>query len=498
MRVVLVQMPWGALDTPSLAVGILDSVARAAGHETVVRYANLDFADWAAAELGLGFEGYDFFSDRSYFVGLGDWVFSGPLYAEEDGADGADGKGGGSEAEFAPDYLDYLRKNGVTPERLELARSVRLRAGEFVAWLAASLADLEPDVVGFTTTFQQNTASLAAARAFKRLRPQAAVVVRRRELRRTAGRGVAPGLPVHRLRRARRGRDGLSGAALGPGRGRRDRTPPQGRLRALLPHGRRRPDRRTRCRRVPLPPAAMARPNHDAYFDRLQHAVAAAWIEPKLVVEGARGCWWGEKHHCTLLRPQRLLDAVPQQAARRLRGRGPAPGPAAPGPGLPGRRQHPGHGLLRHGAAGDRRDRLRPAAALRDQGQPAARAVRRAPRLRRRAGAARHREPVHAGPAHHGQGRDRLPERPLDARRAERRGVGELELPLRLPGRVRAGLRLRHRADAGAAPPGPAGRALAHRHRALQPLFRQARTRLRPAAPGGRSTGTCTGCPRAS
>jgi ribosomal peptide maturation radical SAM protein 1 len=49
----------------------------------------------------------------------------------------------------------------------------------------------------------------------------------------------------------------------------------------------------------PLAPSAIVAPDYDGYFERLAESVARHWVEPKLVVEGARGCWWGEKHHCT-------------------------------------------------------------------------------------------------------------------------------------------------------------------------------------------------------
>ncbi|NUR24612.1 MAG: RiPP maturation radical SAM protein 1, partial [Catenulispora sp.] len=290
MRVVLVQMPWGALDTPSLAVGILDSVARAAGHETVACYANLDFADWAVQELGLGFDGYDFFSDRSYFVGLGDWVFSGPLYADEPQA------AGGSAADFAPEYLDYLNRNGVTPERLALAKSVRLRAADYIASLADRLAALEPDVVGFTTTFQQNTASLAAARALNQRRPQAAIVFGGANCDGPQGAALHRAFPFVDF--VVRGEGELAFPALLSAL--EDDEPAS--LSGIAGLCFRTADGASVANAMsakPLPPAAMARPNHDAYFDRLPDSAAATWIEPKLVVEGARGCWWGEKHHCT-------------------------------------------------------------------------------------------------------------------------------------------------------------------------------------------------------
>jgi ribosomal peptide maturation radical SAM protein 1 len=50
---------------------------------------------------------------------------------------------------------------------------------------------------------------------------------------------------------------------------------------------------------TPLPPADIVAPDYDGYFERLDVSAARNWVEPKLVVEGARGCWWGEKHHCT-------------------------------------------------------------------------------------------------------------------------------------------------------------------------------------------------------
>jgi len=48
----------------------------------------------------------------------------------------------------------------------------------------------------------------------------------------------------------------------------------------------------------PLLPNEIISPDYDGYFERLESSAARSWVEPKLVVEGARGCWWGEKHHC--------------------------------------------------------------------------------------------------------------------------------------------------------------------------------------------------------
>ncbi|PRW62415.1 RiPP maturation radical SAM C-methyltransferase, partial [Actinopolyspora mortivallis] len=49
----------------------------------------------------------------------------------------------------------------------------------------------------------------------------------------------------------------------------------------------------------PLDPSRIVAPDFDGYPERFERSAASAWVEPKLVLEGARGCWWGEKHHCT-------------------------------------------------------------------------------------------------------------------------------------------------------------------------------------------------------
>jgi ribosomal peptide maturation radical SAM protein 1 len=50
---------------------------------------------------------------------------------------------------------------------------------------------------------------------------------------------------------------------------------------------------------APLPPGALVTPDYGDYFERHAQSTAGGWVEPRLVVEASRGCWWGEKHHCT-------------------------------------------------------------------------------------------------------------------------------------------------------------------------------------------------------
>ncbi|WP_441248400.1 RiPP maturation radical SAM C-methyltransferase [Kitasatospora sp. McL0602] len=303
MRIVLVQMPWGALDMPSLALGILHTAALRAGHQVEVRYANLDFVDWAAETTGFGPDDYAYFSEKSYFQGAGDWAFAGALYGEAIEATGTTG---------APDpdrYFEYLAANGASEREMALARATRATALNFVERLVADLAAEAPDLVGFTTTFQQNTAGLAAARLLKQASPRTRTVLGGANCDGPQGAALHRNFPF--LDYVVRGEgeaaftalldlldgdgdgddagddagdSGSSDPAAIPGLCWRDGSGAAV-ANAMATH--------------PLPPAAILTPRYDGFFERLDASVAARWVEPKLVVEGSRGCWWGEKHHCT-------------------------------------------------------------------------------------------------------------------------------------------------------------------------------------------------------
>jgi ribosomal peptide maturation radical SAM protein 1 len=40
-------------------------------------------------------------------------------------------------------------------------------------------------------------------------------------------------------------------------------------------------------------------PNYSSYFEALSASPIGSSIQPRLLIESARGCWWGDKQHCT-------------------------------------------------------------------------------------------------------------------------------------------------------------------------------------------------------
>jgi ribosomal peptide maturation radical SAM protein 1 len=284
MRTVLVHMPWGSIDVPSLALGIMRTAALRQGHDASVRYANLDFVDWVVGRTDFGLTEYRYYSESSYFQGAGDWVFAGALDAGAPARPDSDAR-----------YLRLLADSGADDREIATTVALRALAPEFIDHLVTELVASEPDVVGFTTTFQQNTASLAAARLLRRRLPGVRIVLGGANCDGPQGAALHRNFPF--LDHVVRG----EGEAAFP------------RLLSAIEHGQhdlsaipglcwRDPDGRSVANPMsstPLPPGAILPPDYDDFFERVDASTAASWVEPKLVVEGSRGCWWGEKHHCT-------------------------------------------------------------------------------------------------------------------------------------------------------------------------------------------------------
>ncbi|TDD63708.1 RiPP maturation radical SAM C-methyltransferase [Actinomadura rubrisoli] len=300
MRVLLVNMPWGSTDVPSLALGILKRVVneRVPEAEVEVVYANIDYVDWIQEHVDLGMEDYDFFAQQSFTEGNGDWIFSSALYDDP----------GWRKRRF-----DERMSGGKSERHLALCHRLHELAPAFIAELAGRIADSAPDVVGFTSTFQQNVAALSAARQIKRLRPETVTVFGGASCDGPQGAALHRNFPFVDF--VLRGEGEVAfprflvadDVAAIPGLVWRDGS---GASVANAMSAR------------PLSPSEIVVPDYDDYFQRYASSTARLWADPRLVLESSRGCWWGEKHHCTFCglngsfmefrskSPQRFLDEL--------------------------------------------------------------------------------------------------------------------------------------------------------------------------------------------
>jgi ribosomal peptide maturation radical SAM protein 1 len=180
----------------------------------------------------------------------------------------------------------------------------------------AEILALDPDLVGFTTTFMQNVPSLAVARRLKASRPDLLTVF-------GGGNCDGPmGVALHRnfpfVDFVVRGEGEQPFVELLDAlQGRRDLSEIAG-LCWRSPAG-----TVANCDRVhPYPIERVPEPDYDAYFATLERSPLRASLEPKIVLEAARGCWWGEKHHCTFCglngSTMRFRSKSPQRVAAEL------------------------------------------------------------------------------------------------------------------------------------------------------------------------------------
>ncbi|MEV0442217.1 RiPP maturation radical SAM C-methyltransferase [Streptomyces spectabilis] len=280
MHITLVNMPWASIDFPSLALGILKRrVADEFPDSRVdVVNANLDYLDWITERAGLTREEYTFCWD-SYFTGYSEWIFSSALYDDPHWRD----------SQFAD-----LVADAVPGDMLNKGRQLHALAPEYIASLVRRILADRPDVVGFSTTFAQNSAVLAAARVIKKLAPGVPVVLGGGNCDGPMGAALHRGFPF--VDYVNRGEGEVSFT----------------RLLACLRDGSSPADVPGLCWRdadgtshanamsaAPLPASALVTPDYTDYFEQHAASRAGAMAEPHLVVESSRGCWWGQKHHCT-------------------------------------------------------------------------------------------------------------------------------------------------------------------------------------------------------
>jgi ribosomal peptide maturation radical SAM protein 1 len=279
--VVLVTMPFMAADRPSIQVGLLCAIVRRAGFPVRTRHATLDLA------ARLGPQRYDALAQHRTRL-IGDWLFS--VEAFGDAAPDPT-------ARFLDDFADDLRHLGSPAEVRELL--LRTRTEEIPAFLDALAAEdcwARARVVGFSSTFQQNAASIALARRLKARHPDLVTVF--------GGANFDGDMGIELMRCV----DCVDVAVVGEG----DTALPS--LLGALADGSDGAGIPGVARRVgghvvttpPAPPSdqldTLPTPDYDEYF---AHAESLGLLPGGnrwnvwLPFESARGCWWGARHHCT-------------------------------------------------------------------------------------------------------------------------------------------------------------------------------------------------------
>jgi ribosomal peptide maturation radical SAM protein 1 len=281
--VLLVSMPFGILVTPSLALGLLQASIQHLNLTSCQRYYSMLLAE------RIGFTRYQLIANRygSGHEEMGEWAFTGTLFADLDlGAD-----------EYVermlrhPPLVDSQFFGGVPSQIIDAVLEARARASQFIDDCMTDVAAMSPKVVAITSMFQQRSASLALARRIKTWRPDTIIVMGGADCEAVRGKAIVRNFPF------------VDAAVSGHG----DLVFPDIVARAL--------DGRplTGMQGVYTPadarvPGALntTSPDLDALpypmFEDYFRDLAEVQLELPLLylsLETSRGCWWGEKHHCT-------------------------------------------------------------------------------------------------------------------------------------------------------------------------------------------------------
>ena len=282
-----------------MGLSLLRARAEQDGHECEIRYLGFDLVDSIGLEDYLWVQG-----ELPYTAFAGDWLFTPLLYGERPDLD--DG------------YVDEVLVEQWQRSRDDVARLRRIRAR---LWPVLEHCDQivtdDYDIVGFTSTFEQNIASLALAQRLAS-RPRRPLIV--------FGGANWEGEMGEALHR----RFGFVDVVVS---GEADDSFPSllrafadgediGRIHGLVVREAGGATRATGRPAVVHDLDHLPVPRYDDFLAQLEQSTGARGVLPTLLLETSRGCWWGAKHHCTFCglnggtmqfrskSPQRVLTEV--------------------------------------------------------------------------------------------------------------------------------------------------------------------------------------------
>lgn len=276
-QIALVNMPFSYSKYPSIQLGTLSALLKSNGIPVDCHHLNVRFAHLIGVELH-----ESICEKRALF---GEWLFSSLLFRENP-------KRTEYPQVFKPVFEQAARESGKPVGYFEeLASRI---APQFLTWALRSIDWGQYKLVGFTSTFDQNVASLTMAKLIKDLYPEVSIVF--------GGANYDGEMGLEHLRAF----PFIDYVVIGEGE------------QTFLPLVRQILDGNSEnvpdgvaCRRgnqirfTPNPAlfsdfAKTGPPNYDDYYQLLSElGQTAQGLDRILLYEGSRGCWWGEKHHCT-------------------------------------------------------------------------------------------------------------------------------------------------------------------------------------------------------
>ena len=150
-KVLLISMPFGALERQALGISILKAILMDRGIQCDLRYLTFTFAELIGAD-----EYYCLSNDVPHTAFAGEWIFTSALYGPNQLAD----------KNYIKEVLqDEWLLSKTTIQRILNARNM---VPHFMDYCMETIPWKEYGIVGFTSTFEQNIPSIALAKKLKK------------------------------------------------------------------------------------------------------------------------------------------------------------------------------------------------------------------------------------------------------------------------------------------------------------------------------------------
>jgi ribosomal peptide maturation radical SAM protein 1 len=286
--VILIHMPVSDLHLPSIGLGLLKSALAPLGLSVKILYFNFQFAKL----IGMG--PYLQTSEQSTrYNQVGEWIFSGALFerSERD----VEGYIGKILRRPSEPYRRFL--SPVSRKFIQTVLKARGKVGRFLNECLQEVLGYQPRVVGFSSTFQQQAASLALAMLIKKHSPTTFIVFGGPNCEEIMGVEMVRQFPF------------IDAVVSGEG----DIIFPQ--LVQRIVEDKPLTDLTGVYTRTGLPASdkdghypnapsvqdmdALPYPDFDDFFDQLGKSHVCLPAPLPIPIQASRGCWWGERMRCT-------------------------------------------------------------------------------------------------------------------------------------------------------------------------------------------------------
>lgn len=272
-RVLLLNMPFVSIERPAIGISLLKACLAEKGIGCDIGYANLLFAEL------VGKEAYELVDNKlSLALFPGDWLFAQYAFGQSLDLDS---------------YAATLRANCEGQANFDLFMELRDQIGPFLK-LCMERWDIQRyNVVGFTTSFQQNLASLVLAGLIRERFPEKILVFGGANCE-----GVM-GMQLHKsfewVDYVCTGEADYTFSALVK---RLSAGQPINDLPGLIYRDNGQSRRSAVDNEYVHKMDDLPDPDFRDYFEAVDASPLRSSIQPILLIESSRGCWWGAKSHC--------------------------------------------------------------------------------------------------------------------------------------------------------------------------------------------------------